>query len=291
MAPLIWLVTGSTSGIGAALVEKIVARGDKVIASGRNVEQRLGHLKSDNFAVLELDITAAQSKINMKVKQAWDIFGHIDVLMNNAGMSAMKSAEEADENFITTMFQVNLFGHMRVTQALIPLLRTQGHGTIAFTSSTALSAYAEGLHRELRPLGINCVAFECGGFPTHLGQARDDSALGFGEAGPKVAAYSPLFGELIGKFMRNPGAHMPGDVGVAGDLIVDVVRREGLVGGRAWAVRVTFGSDGMGAARQKCGEMLRLLEGWEEVSLSTDRKGVEAVANEDLFEFTTLLEG
>lgn len=96
MAPLIWLVTGSTSGIGAALVEKIVARGDKVIASGRNVEQRLGHLKSDNFAVLELDITTAQSEINMKVKQAWDIFGHIDVLMNNAGMSAMKSAEEAE---------------------------------------------------------------------------------------------------------------------------------------------------------------------------------------------------
>jgi NADP-dependent 3-hydroxy acid dehydrogenase YdfG len=96
MAPLVWLVTGSTSGIGNALIEKIVARGDKVVASGRKVEQRLGHLKSDNLAVLELDITAGPAEISTQVKSAWDIFGHIDVLMNNAGMSAMKSAEEAE---------------------------------------------------------------------------------------------------------------------------------------------------------------------------------------------------
>jgi NADP-dependent 3-hydroxy acid dehydrogenase YdfG len=86
MAPLIWLVTGTTSGIGAALV----------IASGRRVEQRLAHLKSDNVAFLELDITANAAEIDVAVKKAWDIFGHIDVLMNNAGMSAMKAAEEAE---------------------------------------------------------------------------------------------------------------------------------------------------------------------------------------------------
>jgi NADP-dependent 3-hydroxy acid dehydrogenase YdfG len=96
MAPLVWLVTGTTSGIGAALVEQIVSRGDKVIASGRKVEQRLAHLKSDNVALLELDITANTAEIDMAVKKAWDVFGHIDVLMNNAGMSAMKAAEEAE---------------------------------------------------------------------------------------------------------------------------------------------------------------------------------------------------
>lgn len=96
MAPLIWLVTGTTSGIGAALVEHIVSRGDKVIASGRRVEQRLAHLKSDDVAFLELDITANAADIDMAVKKAWDIFGHIDVLMNNAGMFAMKAAEEAE---------------------------------------------------------------------------------------------------------------------------------------------------------------------------------------------------
>lgn len=95
MAPLVWLVTGSTSGIGRSLVQYIVARGDKVIASGRKVEERLGEFKSDSFALLELDITASGDVIAQKIKQAWEIFGRIDVLVNNAGVSAMKPAEEA----------------------------------------------------------------------------------------------------------------------------------------------------------------------------------------------------
>jgi len=96
MAPIVWLVTGATSGIGAAIVNEIVTRGDKVIASGRKIEERLGHLKSDAVALLELDITAGQSDIAARIKEAWNIFGHVDVLVNNAGMSAMKSAEEAE---------------------------------------------------------------------------------------------------------------------------------------------------------------------------------------------------
>jgi NAD(P)-dependent dehydrogenase (short-subunit alcohol dehydrogenase family) len=93
---MVWLVTGSTSGIGATLVQHVLSRGDKVIASGRNVEQRLSHLKSDNIAFLELDISAETSDIEASIKLAWGLFGHIDVLVNNAGMSAMKSAEEAE---------------------------------------------------------------------------------------------------------------------------------------------------------------------------------------------------
>jgi NADP-dependent 3-hydroxy acid dehydrogenase YdfG len=95
MTSLIWLVTGATSGIGAALVEHIISRGDRVIASGRKVEQRLSHVKSDNVALLELDITASIEDIKTTVNRAWEIFGHVDIVMNNAGMSAMKSAEEA----------------------------------------------------------------------------------------------------------------------------------------------------------------------------------------------------
>lgn len=96
MTYLVWLVTGTTSGIGEALVSEIVSRGDKVIASGRNVEMRISHLKSENVALLELDITADSKTLASKISTAWGIFGHIDVLMNNAGMSALKSAEEAE---------------------------------------------------------------------------------------------------------------------------------------------------------------------------------------------------
>ena len=97
MAPQVFLVTGSTSGIGAALVEHILARGDKVIATGRKVEEKLGHVKagSENVALLELEVTAGFEEIKAKVETAWNIFGHIDVVMNNAGMSAMTAIEDA----------------------------------------------------------------------------------------------------------------------------------------------------------------------------------------------------
>ncbi|KAM0427900.1 hypothetical protein ACHAPT_007359 [Fusarium lateritium] len=308
MAPLVWLITGATSGIGASLVEQVVARGDKVIASGRNVEKRLGHLKSDKIALLELDITADLADIKTQISKAWDIFGNVDVLMNNAGMSTMRSAEEADDAIINTVFQVNLFGHMRVTQAVLPLFRAQGHGCIAFTSSSvawaplpfmslyasskaALSTYVEALHKEVRSLGIRCVAFECGGFPTNLGQPRDPSQAGFGANGPSIEAYGPLFTSLVTKFAANPSAHMPGDVIKAADRIVDVVKREGLAADKPWAVRVALGSDGLGSARQRCEEQLKLVETWKDVSSSTDRDGMDgSVANKETFEFTTVLE-
>jgi NADP-dependent 3-hydroxy acid dehydrogenase YdfG len=96
MSPTVWLVTGATSGIGAALVNHILAHGDRVIASGRKVNQRLGHLMSDNVALLELDICAGRADLDIQIKKAWDIFGHIDVLMNNAGMAAMRTVEDAE---------------------------------------------------------------------------------------------------------------------------------------------------------------------------------------------------
>ncbi|KAF4466238.1 3-oxoacyl-(acyl-carrier-) reductase [Fusarium albosuccineum] len=307
MAPQVWLITGATSGIGAALVDHLLARGDKVIASGRKVQERLGHLQSERLALLELDITADLAEIQAKIKKAWDIFGNIDVLMNNAGMSALKSVEESDEALINTMFQVNLFGHMRVTQAILPLLRAQGHGCIAFTSSgtawaaipfmtlyasskAALSSYAEGLHKEVRPLGIRCVAFECGGFPTSLGQPRDSSA-GFGSIGSAIEGYATPLNSLLTKMMKNAMDLMPGDLSKAATTIGDVVKRENLAAGKPRAVRVAIGSDGTGWAQQKCEEMQKLLKDWKDISRSTDRDGTTgAEALEVMHEYITIVE-
>jgi short-subunit dehydrogenase len=205
------------------------------------------------------------------------------------------------------MFQVNFFGQLGVTQAFLPLLRKQGHGCIAFTSSSvlwaplpfmshyaaskaALSTYVEALHKETRDLGIRCVAFECGGFPTNLGQPRDASQAGFGSIGPTIDAYNPLFNSLMGKFATNPMVHMPGDVAKAAVAIADVVKREGLADGKPWAVRVALGSDGMGSAKQRSEEQLALLERWSNLSISTDREVSHGPgANEEMFELTTVL--
>ncbi|KPM44098.1 hypothetical protein AK830_g2465 [Neonectria ditissima] len=307
-----WLVTGTTSGIGEALVRDILSRGDKVIASGRKVEERLGPRipESENLEYLELDVTAPQAQIDTQVKKAWDLFGSIDVLVNNAGRAGVKSAEEAEwltsssDDYINDMFQVNLFGQMRVTRAILPMLRAQGHGCVAFTSSSsawaplpfmshyasskaALSAYVEALHKENMPLGIRCVAIESGGIPTSLGQPREEGKEPFSI--PTIDAHLPLFGELMNLFGKTPMDVMPGDVTKVAKGIVDIVKREGVAKGLPWPTRVPLGSDGWGYAAQRCEEHLQVLNDWKDASFGTDRDGPAAVTTKLMHKFTTAL--
>jgi hypothetical protein len=205
------------------------------------------------------------------------------------------------------MFQVNVFGQMHVTQAILPFFRAQGHAIIGFTSSgtawapfpfmshyaaskAALSTYVESLHKEVRPLGIQCVAFECGGFPTHLGQPREESATTFGSGGPTIPAYETMFGEFFGKLMANPLANVPGDVLKAAARIVDVLKKEGEGANHPWPVRVAIGSDGYAYAKHRSEEQLKLLDTWKALSLSTDREGAERTVVQDLFQYLTILD-
>ena len=85
MAPLVWLITGCSSGFGEAFVHDAISRGDKVIATGRKAEPRLAHLKGTGASILDLDVTSSQEELDLKIKQAISVYGRIDVLVNNAG--------------------------------------------------------------------------------------------------------------------------------------------------------------------------------------------------------------
>jgi len=85
MPQLIWLVTGCSSGIGEAFVTGILSRGDKVIGTCRNDTSRLKHLQDAGAKILQLDITASQESLGRTIQQAIEIYGRIDVLVNNAG--------------------------------------------------------------------------------------------------------------------------------------------------------------------------------------------------------------
>lgn len=86
MPQLVWLVTGSSSGLGEVFVLEILARGDRVIATARNASKRLGQLKNAGAAILDLDITTSEEALSVKVQEAIKIHGEIDVLVNNAGV-------------------------------------------------------------------------------------------------------------------------------------------------------------------------------------------------------------
>lgn len=85
MASLTWLVTGCSSGFGEQFVHAILARGDKVIATGRNASVRFQHLAVTGAAILDLDVSAESEVVEQTVKIALGIYGGIDVLVNNAG--------------------------------------------------------------------------------------------------------------------------------------------------------------------------------------------------------------
>ncbi|KAI1063342.1 hypothetical protein LB506_012880 [Fusarium annulatum] len=306
MPQSVWLVTATTSGLGAGVVQNLTARGDKVIATGRGATERLKHLQSDNVFLLDLDVTAPRAEIDEQVKKAWDVWGRIDVLLNNAGISAPKSIEEADDDFVRNVFDVNLFGTLHVTQAILPYFRAQQSGTIAFigagvgwgplpflghyaASKAALGAFVECLAKEVRRFNIRCIIFEPGGFPSQLGQPREGSVEGFGKYKPALEAYNPGFEELMDVFISDIGPNVPGDIRKLSERIVDCVKVEGASAGRPEPVRVILGSDALRLIEQKCKEQLEIASSWEDVSLSTDRDGHDHVASKGMLRFSSIL--
>ncbi|EKJ74178.1 hypothetical protein FPSE_05641 [Fusarium pseudograminearum CS3096] len=306
MPQLIWLVTATTSGLGAAVVQNLTTRGDRVVATGRGVTERLKHLQSDDVFLLNLDVTAPRAEIAEQVKKAWGVWGRIDVLLNNAGISAPKSVEEADDDFVRNIFDVNLFGTLHVAQAILPHFREQKSGTLAFigagvgwgplpflshyaASKAALGAFVEGLAKEVRRFNIRCIIFEPGGFPSQLGQPREGSVEGFGMYKPAIDAYNSGFEEMMGVFANDIAPSVPGDISKLSERIVDCVKVEGMSAGRDEPVRVILGSDALRLIEQKCKEQLELASTWEDVSLSTDRDGHNHVASKGMLRYSSIL--
>ena len=92
--PLTWFITGCSSGFGESLVRQLRAAGDNVIATGRNADTKLAHLKDTGAEIIELDVTAPASDIKAMAEQAWGIYDGIDVVVNNAGYILSGPVEE-----------------------------------------------------------------------------------------------------------------------------------------------------------------------------------------------------
>jgi NADP-dependent 3-hydroxy acid dehydrogenase YdfG len=134
----VWFITGSSSGFGRLLAEYLCSLGATVIATARKVE-KLSELTlryPDNVIALRLDVTNAES-IEAAVKDALARAGHIDVLVNNAGYGVTGAIEEVSEAEYMPMFETNVFGLVRLTQALLPQFRARRSGHIVNLSSIA----------------------------------------------------------------------------------------------------------------------------------------------------------
>ncbi|KAF4483475.1 NADPH-dependent 1-acyldihydroxyacetone phosphate reductase [Fusarium agapanthi] len=189
--------------------------------------------------------------------------------------------------YVQDLFQVNLFGHMSVTRAILPRFRAQGHGRIGFASSAsswgplpfmshyaaskaALSTYIESLHKKVRPFGISCFGFICGNFPTRLGHPGDEDGPEFAIQGPSIADYNKLMAEL-GLMFAKAFAQRTGELDKVAKVMVDIMKGEGIAAGKPWAVGIAIGSDAFDCGEQKCEEQLKVLNEWKDVSYAKDR--------------------
>ena len=130
----VWFVTGAGKGIGKAIVN-----GDCVIATARNPEEISVPSEYKNRIMTEqLDVSCPDETIYSDVVQkGLERFGQIDFLVNNAGFGGITNFEETSEKMIRDMFEVNVFGLMRVTRAILPIMRRQRNGHIFNIASAA----------------------------------------------------------------------------------------------------------------------------------------------------------
>lgn len=129
----VWLITGASSGFGRDFVRGALDAGDRVMSTARSVADLEGP-ESDRLLHARLDVTDQES-IDSTVAYALDRFGRIDVLVNNAGFGLLGAFEEIDEPDFRHNLEVNFFGPLAVTRAVLPSMRARRSGHIVQMSS------------------------------------------------------------------------------------------------------------------------------------------------------------
>jgi NAD(P)-dependent dehydrogenase (short-subunit alcohol dehydrogenase family) len=167
------LVTGASSGIGRAAALALVNAGFAVVGTSRNAANA-GPLAGVTF--LDLDVASDES-VRSLVGEVIERFGRIDVLVNNAGVGAVGAGEESSINQAKEVFDINVFGLIRMTNAVLPHMRAQGSGRVVNVSSVlglipapfmavyaatkhAIEGYSESVDHELREHGVRMLLIE-----------------------------------------------------------------------------------------------------------------------------------
>ncbi|MFD1516998.1 SDR family NAD(P)-dependent oxidoreductase [Pseudonocardia yunnanensis] len=184
--PRTWFLTGASRGLGAIWARAIVERGDNLVATARDVDslRPLAEAHGDRVLPLALDVTDTTA-VGAAVTRAEDRFGGIDVLVNNAGHMLRGALEEATDAQVREQMEVNYFGALWTTRAVLPRMRARGHGHIMQVTSLggvvaypalglyhaskwALEAVSESLAGEVAPFGIHVTMIEPIMFSTGL---------------------------------------------------------------------------------------------------------------------------
>jgi NAD(P)-dependent dehydrogenase (short-subunit alcohol dehydrogenase family) len=271
----VWFITGSSSGFGLLLAHELLRRGERVIATARDAStlDDLQTLYPDTARTFKLDVTKPV-EIESVARMALTAFGHVDVLVNNAGYGVNGAIEEVTEDEFEPMFQTNLYGLIRVTKAFLPHFRERRSGHIfnfssiggliggagwGFYSATkfAVEGLSEALAAELKPLGVHVTIIEPGPFRTDF----------LGRSGKLAAKEFPEYKDTAGKareYLKTNAGKQPGDPQKAIEAVITVADSP------EPPVHLILGKVALTRFRGKLAAWDKEIAAWESVTLGAD---------------------
>src|SRR5437879_9417151 len=207
------LITGATDGLGRAAALLLAEKGYRVFAAGRSAEKRaeldrLAAAKKLPLESLEMDV-CSEASVSGAVQQVLQKAGHLDVLINNAGVGLMAVTEELKLDDLRRLYETNIFGLLRVTQAVLPHMRERKAGRILMLSSVAgiltpptygayssskhaVEALSNALRLELYPFNIDVILIEPGYIMTNFQRTAKDAAESYIE-GSAASPYAKIY--------------------------------------------------------------------------------------------------
>jgi NAD(P)-dependent dehydrogenase (short-subunit alcohol dehydrogenase family) len=266
-----WFITGTSRGFGREWTIAALERGDRVAATARKLEtlSDLADKYGDRLLPLELDVTDREADF-AAVARAHDVFGSLDVIVNNAGYGQFGMIEELTEAEVRDQFETNVFGALWITQAALPFLREQGHGHILQVSSIggisafanigiynsskwALEGFSQALAQEVADFGISVTLIEPGGFSTD-----------WGGASAKHASESPAYADyrLKAAEARRARVGSQGDPDATGAAILK------LVDAAEPPLRLFLGTSPLPIAKADYASRIETWEKWNDVSVA-----------------------
>jgi NAD(P)-dependent dehydrogenase (short-subunit alcohol dehydrogenase family) len=268
MPSKVWFITGTSRGFGRVWAQAALARGDRVVATARNIEtlEALVERYGDLVAPLALDVTD-KAAAAAAIAFAHERFGRLDVVINNAGYGLFGTIEEIGEAEARAQIETNLFGALWVTQAALPFMRAQKSGHIIQVSSIGgvnafptvglyhaskwgLEGFSQSLAAEVAGFGIKVTIVEPGGFATE-----------WGGVSAQRATPMAIYDGVRATFAAYRSSSTPGDPDATGAAILKVVDAKDP------PLRIFFGSGGLPMTRAEYARRIETWEKWNQVSI------------------------
>lgn len=269
----VWLITGCSTGFGRELARVLLRRGHGVVVTARNPATLDEFAAAGNALVAALDVTVPAQIVEV-VRQAGARFGHIDVLVNNAGYGYLSAVEEGEDDEVRAMFETNVFGLANMTKAVLPGMRARRRGHIVNISSMggligfpgigyynatkfAVEGLSEALAKETAPLGIKVTIVEPGPFRTDwAGRSLKTPRTAIGDYAQSAGARRAA--------VQNYSGTQPGDPVRGAKAIIDAVESA------EPPLHLLLGRPAYEMTAVKFKEFAAEMQKWREVSLGAD---------------------